>query len=164
MSGVGCTLQSVHGAAQRRLSWESPRAADLPVARSLHRNPGRSSYPRLVQSGRLHRLATARERGGARVCRREDLLDDRLRQDRRDGLRLVAAVRAVLQVELEYTLEQPGPAQLYWTMVCTVRLAFGRFATCADGYGSCDTTKACSLSLAHRMRKAAARTDPTRYN
>ena len=36
---------------------------------------------------------------------REDLLDDRLLQDRRDDLQLTATVRAVLQVEIEHPLE-----------------------------------------------------------
>jgi hypothetical protein len=42
---------------------------------------------------------------------REDLLDDRLFQDGRNDLQLAAAVRAVLQVEIEHPLEQLGPAQ-----------------------------------------------------
>ena len=39
----------------------------------------------------------------------EDLLDHRLFQDRGDDLQFTAAVRAVLQVEVEHPLEQPSP-------------------------------------------------------
>ena len=53
----------------------------------------------------------------------EDLLDDRRLQDRGDKLQLAAAVRAVLKVELEDALEQPGPTQPHRTVMRTVRLA-----------------------------------------
>ena len=46
-------------------------------------------------------------------------------QDRRDDLQLAAAVRAVLQVELEHPFEQLGPAQPHRAVVRTVRLALG---------------------------------------
>jgi hypothetical protein len=36
---------------------------------------------------------------------REDLLDDRLLQDRSDDLQLTATVRAVLKVEIKHALE-----------------------------------------------------------
>ena len=52
----------------------------------------------------LQRLAAGlRSRRCARLQPqvREDLLDHRLRKDRRDDLQLAAAVRAVLQVQLE---------------------------------------------------------------
>jgi hypothetical protein len=39
---------------------------------------------------------------------RKDLLDDRLLQDRRNDLQLATAVRAVLHVDREQTLEQLG--------------------------------------------------------
>jgi hypothetical protein len=39
---------------------------------------------------------------------REDLLDHRLLQDRRNDLQLTAAVRAVFHVDREQTLEQLG--------------------------------------------------------
>jgi hypothetical protein len=57
---------------------------------------------------------------------REDLFDDRLFQDRRDDLELATAVRAVLQVEFEHPLEQPGPAQPHRSVAGAVRLALGR--------------------------------------
>ena len=44
---------------------------------------------------------------------RQDLLDDRLLQDRRNDLQLAIAVRAVLLVDLEQPLWQLGPAQAY---------------------------------------------------
>jgi hypothetical protein len=40
---------------------------------------------------------------------REDLLDHRLLQDRRNDPQFAATVRAALQVERKNTLEQPGP-------------------------------------------------------
>ena len=55
-------------------------------------------------SSRLQRLTAgggAWRRPGLQPQVREDLLDDRLLQDRRDDLQLAAAVRAVLQVDLE---------------------------------------------------------------
>jgi hypothetical protein len=64
----------------------------------------------------LRRLPTCwrpRRRAGLQTQVREGLLDDRRFQDRRDDLQLAAAVRAVLEVELELdaTLEQLGPGQ-----------------------------------------------------
>ena len=41
----------------------------------------------------------------------EDPLDHRRLDNGRNDLELAAAVRAVLEVDLEDTLEQPGPAQ-----------------------------------------------------
>jgi hypothetical protein len=63
----------------------------------------------------LQRLATGRR---ARRCSRlqsqvrEDLFDHRLLQDRRDDLELAAAVRAVLQVEIEYAVD-PGQVRTF---------------------------------------------------
>ena len=76
----------------------------------------------------LQRLATGwcpRRCSGLQPQVREDLLDDWRFQDRRNDLALTAAVRAVLQVQLEHTLEQLGPAQLHRPVVRTVRLALG---------------------------------------
>ena len=53
---------------------------------------------------------------------REDLLDHRLLQDRRDDLQLAAAVRAVFQVDLEHPLEQLDPPS------STPNLTFGQFS------------------------------------
>ena len=47
-------------------------------------------------------------------------------QDRCDDLELAAAVRAVLQVEIEQPLEQLGPARAHRSVVRTVRVALGR--------------------------------------
>ena len=58
---------------------------------------------------------------------REDLLDDRRFQDRRDDLQLTAAVRAVLQVEIEDALEQPGPTEPHRAAVRAVRFAGGGY-------------------------------------
>ena len=55
---------------------------------------------------------------------RKDLLDHRLLQDRRDDPRLAAAVRAVLQVEIEHPLEQLDPAQPHRAMI-RLRTALG---------------------------------------
>jgi len=76
----------------------------------------------------LQRLATGRR---ARRCPRlqsqvhQDLLDHRLLQDGGDDLQLAAAVRAVLQVEVEHPLEQLGPAQPHRVVMRTARLALG---------------------------------------
>ncbi len=72
----------------------------------------------------------ARRRGhtptvGLQTQVREDLLDHRLLEDRRDDLQLAAAVRAVRHVDLEHALEQLGPAQPHWAVVRARRLAFG---------------------------------------
>jgi hypothetical protein len=56
---------------------------------------------------------------------REDLLDDRRFQDRRNDLELAAAVRAVREVDREHALEQLGPAQAHRSVARTVRLARG---------------------------------------
>jgi hypothetical protein len=56
---------------------------------------------------------------------REDLLNDRLLQEGGDDLQLTAAVRAVLEVELEHPLEQPGPTQPHRPVVPTIRLVCG---------------------------------------
>ena len=61
----------------------------------------------------MQRLATdRRERWypGLQSQMREDLLDHRLFQNRRDDLKLTVTVRAVLHFDLEHTLEQPGHA------------------------------------------------------
>ena len=55
-------------------------------------------------SGRLQRLPTGWCLGrcpGLQAQVREELLDHRLLEDRRDDLQLATAVRAVLQVEIE---------------------------------------------------------------
>ena len=56
---------------------------------------------------------------------REDLLDHRLLQDRRDDLELAAAVRTVLQVEIEHAFVQLGPTQPHRALTRAVRLALG---------------------------------------
>ena len=97
-------------------------ASPLP---SVPRTLGRSRPERPVSSARLngrgwaasdhwHRPATGwrpRRRPRLQVQVREDLLDHRLLQGRRNGLHLARAVRAVLRVEVEHSPEQTGPAQ-----------------------------------------------------
>ena len=56
----------------------------------------------------------------AQVC--EDPLDHRRFEDRRDDRGLAAAVRAVLEVALEYALEQPGPVDANRSGVCAAWL------------------------------------------
>ena len=95
---------------------------------------------------------------------REDLLDHRLLKDRRDDLQLAAAVRAVLQLEIES--DASAKTNLYSSdVVAKTRLSSlaqirrtGRwcmqfashsagFASCAGDSGSCGTTSARSLAL-----------------
>lgn len=54
---------------------------------------------------------------------REDALDHRGLEDRRDDLELSAAVGAVLEVDLEDPLEQPGPADARRPAVCAAGLS-----------------------------------------
>ena len=66
--------------------------------------PGRLKSDGSGSSSRLQRLPAPRRtwrRPGLQPEVHEDLLDHRLRKDRRDDLQLTAAVRAVLQVQLE---------------------------------------------------------------
>ena len=66
------------------------------------------------RSGGLRHLTlrrrSLRRRSGLQPQVREDPLDHRRFEDGRDDLELPTAVRAVLQVDLEHSLEQPGPA------------------------------------------------------
>ena len=76
--------------------------------------PGRLNGHCSAASGRLQGLATGcctRRRPGLQSQVREDLLDHRLLQNRRDDLQLAAAVWVVLHVDVEHALEQLGPAQ-----------------------------------------------------
>ena len=73
----------------------------------------------------------ARRRGhastvGLQTQIHEDLLDDRLLEDRRDDLQLAAAVRAVRHVDFERALEQLGPAQPHWAVMGGRCLKLGR--------------------------------------
>ena len=54
---------------------------------------------------------------------RQDALDYRRFEDGGDDLELATAVRAVLDVDLEHALEQPGPADPHWPGVCAAGLA-----------------------------------------
>ena len=54
---------------------------------------------------------------------RENPLNYRLFQDRRNDLQLTATIRAVLQAEIEHSRKQLGPAQPYRAVVSAVRLA-----------------------------------------
>lgn len=76
--------------------------------------PGRLSGDRSAWSGRLQLRPTgwrARRCRGLQHRMREDLLDHRRLQDRRDDLRLTAAVRAVIHVEVKHAID-PGDHQL----------------------------------------------------
>ena len=58
---------------------------------------------------------------GLKTQVREDLLDHRLLEDRRDDRQLATAVWAVFHVDLEHALEQLGPAQPHRAVVRAVR-------------------------------------------
>ena len=58
---------------------------------------------------------------GLKTQLREDLLDHRLLEGRRDDRQLATAVWAVFHVDLEHALEQLGPAQLHRVVVRAVR-------------------------------------------
>ena len=87
-------------------AWPLP-SVPPPLGRSrLQRpcSPGRVNGHVSVASSRLRRLTSGRRTGwcsGLQSQVREDLLDHRLLQDCRNDLQLAAAVRAVLQVEVE---------------------------------------------------------------
>jgi len=88
--------------------------------------PGRLNGYGSGPSGRLHLRPTGRRvrrLPGPQPRVREDLLDDRLLQDRRNDLELAAAAQAMIQVEVEHALEQVGPAQPHWAGGRTGRLA-----------------------------------------
>ena len=56
---------------------------------------------------------------------REDLLNHRLFQDRRNDLQLTATIRAVLQAAIKLPHEQLGPAQPHRAVLSAVQLARG---------------------------------------
>ena len=56
---------------------------------------------------------------------REDFLDHRLFQDRRNHLQLTATIRAVLQIQIDHPSEQLCPAQLHRAVVRAVRFSRG---------------------------------------
>ena len=107
-----------------RLGLEKPGCSRPPRPWAVGRLKGHNSgWP-----GRLQLRPTgrrARRRTGLQPQVREDLLDHRRFQDRRNDLQLAAAVRAVLQTELEHALEQLGPARPYSAVMRTGRLALG---------------------------------------
>jgi len=80
---------------------------------------------------------------------RQDALDYRRFEDGGDDLELTTAVRAVLQVDLEHALEQPGRAQLMRAGRPCAQL--GSIAVSSDlpgaCSGSCGTTMARSLAF-----------------
>ncbi len=154
---------------------------DLRVALTLPGELGRSRSPQPCPPGclngdgsesssRLQRLTAAgcaRRRPGLQPQVREDLLDHRLLQDRRNDLQLAAAVRAVLQLEIESAAL--AKTNLYSSyVVAKTRLSSlaqlrrtGRwcmqfashsagFASCAGASASCGTTSARSLALGAR--------------
>ena len=57
---------------------------------------------------RLSTRRSLRRRAGLQTQVREDLLDDWLLEDGGDDLQLAPAVRAVLEVQINATLEQSG--------------------------------------------------------
>ena len=72
-------------------------------------SPGRLNCRGWAATSRLQRLTAGRRTGRCPRLQsqvREDLLDRRLLKNRRNDLQLTAAVRAVLQVDLEHALEQ----------------------------------------------------------
>jgi len=74
-----------------------------------------------------------RRRSSLQTQVREDLFDHRLFQDRGDDLQLAAAVRAVLQVEIEHPPELLGPAQAHWAVMRAPREALNKpLAVAAD--------------------------------
>ena len=81
----------------------------------IHAGLGAGPHEEVMgREGRLQMRPTGRRPWrclGAQTQVREDPLDHRLFQDGRDDLHLAAAVRAVLQVEIEHALEQLAPAQ-----------------------------------------------------
>ena len=124
------------------MTWSTRCAAACAMRRAPHegQKPRRLqekstslSWPQSAQRRRRKPCATQRlsTRGSPRRCPglqaqvREDLLDDRRLQDRSDDLQLAAAVRAVLEVDLEDPFEQPGPAHSHRLAMRAVRLALG---------------------------------------
>ena len=72
---------------------------------SGHGRRGRMNCRGWADSAHLRRLAMGRRTGwrtGLQTQVREDLLNHRLVQDRRNDLHLTATIRAVLQIELEH--------------------------------------------------------------
>jgi len=75
------------------------------VAESTAVDCAQAALQRLVADRRLRRCTRLQTQV------REDLLDDRLFQDRRNDLQRAAAAQAVFHVNLEHALEQLGPTR-----------------------------------------------------